>query len=324
MDSDTDNYNHSNHENNANAENVVEINSVTKTYGGRAALDNVSLSIKRGEIFALLGPNGAGKTTLLRILTGILLPDTGTVRILGAGGMDAVRDQVGYLPEERGLYKKQAVIEYLQYIAELKGLSRADARARSRVVLEQVGMGAHGETKPDALSKGMAQRIQIAAALVHDPPFVILDEPFSGLDPVSARQAQEIVRDEKRRGRTILLSTHQMEPVERLCDRLLMLHRGRRVLYGEVGEVRARYAENALRVEHDSETLDAFLSHIPPGAEITNLEPRVSRVAPPPGVNAREIIAALLQNGAPLRGFGEITPTLEDIFVRVVGGGEGE
>ncbi len=304
-----------------NPDTVVEMDAVTKTYAGRAALDNVSLSIKRGEIFALLGPNGAGKTTLLRILTGILLPDAGTVRILGAGGMQAVRDQVGYLPEERGLYKKQAVGEYLQYIAELKGLSRADARARSQVVLDQVGMGAHLLTKPDALSKGMAQRIQIAAALVHDPPFVILDEPFSGLDPVSARQAQEIVRDEKRRGRTILLSTHQMEPVERLCDRLLMLHRGRRVLYGEVGEVRARYAEGALRVEHDDETLDAFTRQLPPGATVEPIEPHVSKIQPPVGGAPRDVIAALLQSGARIRGFAEMTPTLEDIFVRVVGEG---
>ena len=175
---------------------VVQMEHVSKNYQTHAALSDVSLTIEQGEIFALLGPNGAGKTTLLRILTGILLPDSGRVHVLGAEGRAAaqeVRSKVGYLPEERGLYKKQKIGDVLVYLAQLKGLSRTDARTRTRLVLEQVGMAAHENSLVESLSKGMAQRVQIAAALVHDPALVILDEPFSGLDPVSARQAQEVV-----------------------------------------------------------------------------------------------------------------------------------
>jgi ABC-2 type transport system ATP-binding protein len=295
---------------------VVEIEHVTKTYNGQAALTDVSLTIKKGEVFALLGPNGAGKTSLLRILTGIMLPDTGTVRILEASGMAAVRNQVGYLPEERGLYKKQKIGDVLTYLAELKGLSRADARARTRAVLRDVGMDAHENSTAEQLSKGMAQRIQIAAALVHDPPFVILDEPFSGLDPVSARQAQDIILSEKAKGRTVLLSTHQMEPVERLCDRLLMLHRGRTVLYGTVAEVRQRFSEGILRVEHDSEHLP---ENLPEGFAVRDAVPHVTHVIAPAGMAPRDALAALLATGADIRGFATVTPGLEDIFVRIVG-----
>jgi ABC-2 type transport system ATP-binding protein len=294
---------------------VVRVEGVSKSYGGQRALDNVSLSIGKGEVFALLGPNGAGKTTLLRTMTGILLPDTGTVRILGAGGMEAVRNQVGYLPEERGLYRKQKIGDTLQYMAELKGLSRAEAKARTQVVLEQVGMGAHIQSKPESLSKGMAQRVQIAVALVHDPPFIILDEPFSGLDPVSARQAQEVVLQEKARGRTILLSTHQMEPVERLCDRLLMLHRGRMVLTGAPGEVRARFAEGVLRVSHS----EISLPFLPEGWTVRNAVPHRTDVLPPSFLSPREALSALLSVRVDVQGFEPLQPSLEDIFVRIVG-----
>lgn len=307
-----------NSETTEDAVDVVEIDGVTKSYQGQPALRDISLAIRQGEIFALLGPNGAGKTTLLRILTGILLPDSGRVRVLGGEGMEAVRSQVGYLPEERGLYRKQRVREYLTYLAELKGLDRQAARARTLAVLEQVGMAAHQDSLPDALSKGMAQRIQIAAALVHDPPFVILDEPFSGLDPVSARQLQEIVLAEKARGRTILLSTHQMAPVERLCDRLLMLHRGRTVLHGAVNDIRLRFAEGLLRVEHG----EAYLTPeaLPHGVQIRDASaPHVTVLAASRGQSPREILSALLAAGIDIHGFAEITPSLEEIFVRVVG-----
>jgi ABC-2 type transport system ATP-binding protein len=295
---------------------VVEIENVSKSYAGHQALNSVSLTIGRGEIFALLGPNGAGKTSLLRILTGILLPDTGSVRILGASGMNAVRNQVGYLPEERGLYKKQKVREYLSYLAELKGWSRQEAKERVMIVLEQVGMAAHADSTADTLSKGMAQRIQIAAALVHDPPFIILDEPFSGLDPVSARQMQDIVRTEKARGRTILLSTHQMEPVERLCDRLLMLHRGQMVLYGTPAEARARFAEGILRVVHGEETLNGLL---PDGFAVKNATPHVTHLIPPTEMSPSDAMRSLLQAGIDVQGFEQETPSLEDVFVRIVG-----
>lgn len=302
--------------------NVVEVENVSKAYNGQTALSNVSLTIGPGEVFALLGPNGAGKTTLLRILTGILLADSGIVRLLGATDRAIVRDRVGYLPEERGLYKRQKVGETLTYLAELKGLATRTARERARTVLDQVGMGAHFDSRPESLSKGMAQRIQIAAALVHDPPFVILDEPFSGLDPVSARQAHDLVLAEKARGRTILLSTHQMGPVERLCDRLLMLYRGRTVLQGTMAEIRQRFRSGELHVTHSEETLPEALP-LPKGVQVTRRDEGKTVFSLPeaggPTVEPRDVLAALLAAKIDIRGFGEASPSLEDIFVRLVG-----
>ena len=295
---------------------IVELDRIVKRFGDQAALDTISFRITEGQIFALLGPNGAGKTTLLRILTGILLPDSGSVRILGAESMSSVRHLVGYLPEERGLYRRQPVGEILAYFGELKGLSAADARSRTKIVLHQVGMGAHILSKPESLSKGMAQRIQIAAALIHDPPFLILDEPFSGLDPVSSRFLQEIVQGEQRRGRTILLSTHQMDTVERLCDSLLMLHRGQTVLSGTVAEIRERFSEGILRVEHESERLPM----IPSGLGVRDATiPHITDLIPAPGTTSRDVLSALLASPATIRSFGPVTPSLEEIFVRIVG-----
>jgi len=297
--------------------NVVEVSRLTKSYLGQTALSDATFDIRQGEVFALLGPNGAGKSTLLRILTGILTADSGTARIFGAEpGSESVRDRVGYLPEERGLYKKSPIGETIAYLAELKGVSRRESRERARQALERVGMAAHFDNKPEALSKGMAQRVQIACALVHDPPFLILDEPFSGLDPVSARQAQQIVRDERARGRAILLSTHQMAPVEQLCDRLLMLHRGQVVLYGDVGDVRRQFASGVVRVEHTGEiNAGAALG----GVSVVGAEPGVTRFALPDGMSPGTLLSALIAHGVELRGFAVETPTLEDIFVRLVG-----
>jgi ABC-2 type transport system ATP-binding protein len=294
---------------------IIDVDQIVKQYGGQTALNKISFRIGEGEIFALLGPNGAGKTTLLRILTGIILPDSGTVRILGAESMNAVRHLVGYLPEERGLYRRQPVGEILAYIGELKGLTASDARQRTKAVLEQVGMAAHLDSKPESLSKGMAQRIQIATALIHDPPFLILDEPFSGLDPASSRFLQEIVQEEKRRGRTILLSTHQMDTVERLCDNLLMLHRGNAVLAGTVAEVRGQFSEGGLRIEHESERLPV----IPAGVGVRDASlPYVTELVPGPEFTNSNVLSALLAAGASIRAVTPMTPSLEEIFVRIV------
>jgi ABC-2 type transport system ATP-binding protein len=294
---------------------IIEVERIVKHYGGQTALNEISFTIGEGEIFALLGPNGAGKTTLLRILTGIILSDSGTVRILGAASMSSVRHLVGYLPEERGLYRRQPVGEILTYFGELKGLTVSQARERTKIVLEQVGMFAHIDSKPESLSKGMAQRIQIAAALIHDPPFLILDEPFSGLDPASSRFLQEIVLQEKRRGRTILLSTHQMDTVERLCDNLLMLHRGNAVLSGSVAEVRSRYSEGVLRIEHEGERMAAT----PEGVTVRDASlPEVTDLVPDPGTTTNEVLSALLASGTMVRAVTPMTPSLEEIFVRIV------
>ena len=297
--------------------NIIDAERIVKKYGGQTVLNEISFRIGEGQIFALLGPNGAGKTTLLRILTGIILPDAGTVRVLGADSMSAVRHLVGYLPEERGLYRRQPIGEILAYFGELKGLSALEAKRRSKEVLEQVGMSAHLNSKPESLSTGMAQRIQIAAALIHDPPFLILDEPFSGLDPASSRFLQEIVLEEKRRGRTILLSTHQMDTVERLCDNLLMLHRGNAVLAGTVAEVRSRFSEGVLRIEHESERLAV----VPDGVAVRDIHlPHVTELVPDTGTGrtTSDVLASLLASGTQVRSVTPMTPSLDEIFIRIV------
>ncbi len=294
---------------------VIEIDGIVKRYSGQTALNEITFRIGEGEIFALLGPNGAGKTTLLRILTGIILPDAGTLKILGAESMASVRHRIGYLPEERGLYRRQPIGEILSYFGELKGLASGDARQRARTVLEQVGMAAHYDSKPESLSKGMAQRIQIAAALIHDPPFLILDEPFSGLDPASSRFLQDIVLEEKKRGRTILLSTHQMDTVERLCDNLLMLHRGNAVLSGTVADVRGRFRQGILRIEHESERLPA----LPHGVTVRDGSlPHITDLVPPAGSTTSEMLSSLLASGAAVRAVTPMAPSLEEIFIRIV------
>ena len=226
---------------------VVIADQVSKAFDGNPALTNVSFSIKRGECFGLIGPNGAGKTTLLRIITDILRPDSGAVTVLGERGSN-VRSQIGYLPEERGLYRKHRVIDVLTYLGRLKDLTSANSVVRAHTVLADIGMSEHGKSRIDSLSKGMAQRVQLAAALINDPEFVIFDEPFSGLDPVSAEATCALIAQETARGRTILLSTHQMAQAERLCTSLLMLHRGRAVLSGRWTDIQASYQTGAVLV----------------------------------------------------------------------------
>ena len=298
----------------SNASPVVDVRAISKTYAGHVALGETTFSIARGDCFALLGPNGAGKTTLLRILTDILKPDTGTVAVLGTTNLVAIKDRIGYLPEERGLYKKQKIVDTLAYLGQLKGLSRKQAKTRALDVLKQVGMDSHAQEKAETLSKGMAQRVQFAAALIHDPEFVIFDEPFSGLDPVSAQAMQDLLLAEKARGRTLLLSTHQMSPVERLCDRLLMLSRGQVVLYGTVSEIRHRYQTGAVRVEHEGLLPEINLVTVQSTSHGTTV------LLPPPEMPPAELLRRLIEQGASIRGFAAETPALEDIFIRVAGG----
>jgi len=289
---------------------VIEALHVGKTYASHRALEDITFTIARGECFALLGPNGAGKTTLLRILTDILKPDTGTVRILGTKNLLEVKDRVGYLPEERGLYKKQKIVDILGYLGELKGMSPRRAKERAMEALNAVGMATYAQSKPEALSKGMAQRIQVAATLVHDPEVAIFDEPFSGLDPASSQDMQELLLAEKARGRTLILSTHQMQPVERLCDRLLMLNKGRMVLYGAISEVRGRYRTGTIRIRYDGD-----LPQIP-GVAAEPVAIGEARLVLQDGAAPHELMAELLAAGAKITGFETEVPTLEEIFVR--------
>ncbi|MFM8359030.1 MAG: ABC transporter ATP-binding protein, partial [Verrucomicrobiota bacterium] len=217
---------------------ALELRKVSKRFGDFHAVQDVSLSVPPGCVYGFLGPNGAGKTTCLRMILDILRPTSGSVRILGADSALQVRQRVGYLPEEKGLYKKMKAWSVIAYFATLKGLDRHTARARAFALLGRYGLHDFAHARTEALSKGMGQKVQVLASIAHDPELVILDEPFSGLDPVNQTVLEEIIGDLKTRGRTILFSTHVMQHAERLCDRLAIIARGRKLFDGTVEEAR--------------------------------------------------------------------------------------
>lgn len=291
----------------------IEAEGLTKRYDGVLALEDVSFSVGYGEVFALVGPNGAGKTTLLRLLTGILRPDSGRLRLLGSADPMEARPRIGYMPEERGLYKSLTPLEMVAYFGELRGLSRREARTAAEASLDAVGMLGHGRRKLEELSKGMAQRVQFAATMVHQPRLLILDEPFTGLDPVSALYLRNVLADLRSDGGAILLSTHNMDHAEKLCDRLLMLHRGRVRLYGDMAEIKRQYTGNALRFQ--------YAGDLPPleGAAIEPIDASSARLTPKDGCERRQILAELVAAGVDILRFEPIEPTLEEIFIRLVG-----
>lgn len=293
--------------------NVIEVEQVVKQYEGVRALDGISFTVNEGDIFALVGPNGAGKTTLLRLLTDILRPDTGSIRLFGLSRIRDVLERIGYMPEERGLYKGHTPLETVAYLARLKGVPARESRRAAEEALQAVGMLGHARRKLEELSKGMAQRVQLAATIAHHPRLLILDEPFSGLDPVSARDLQALIRRRHEAGDTVMLSTHNMEHAEKLCDRLLMLHRGQVRLYGGIEEIKSRYSDDSLRIEFAGEPPDL------PGVTVETLGPGAARIYPQNGLTRREILGALVERGVDVQRFEPVIPSLEDIFIRVAG-----
>jgi ABC-2 type transport system ATP-binding protein len=296
---------------------MLEVREVTKRYDGRAVVNRVSFDVAHGEIFALLGPNGAGKTTLIRMITDILRPDEGEVRFDGALTTTLARGRVSYLPEERGLYRRSKVVETLSYFGQLKGLPSREARAAALRLLERVELAEWAGKPVQALSKGMQQKVQLCTALIGDPALLILDEPFSGLDPLNVQLLEEILAERRAAGATVLLSTHQMNKVEELCDRALMIHHGYMVLYGAVREFRRRYADHAVIVRGDGipESLPGVTSIAHAGGEATiTLEPAAAPNA---------VLSALLERGATIESFQRATLPLEDVFIKVVREGLG-
>jgi len=225
---------------------AIELRAVTKTFGSLTAVDRLDLTIPRGALYGFIGPNGAGKTTAIRMIMSILLPDSGGLRVLGKASALHAKDRIGYLPEERGLYRKMKVAPYLAFIARLKGAPERGLRERVYTAIERIGLKGVEAKRCEELSKGMSQKIQILAAIIHEPDLLILDEPFSGLDPVSTRLLKEMIRAEHRRGATVLFSTHVMPQAEEICDHVVMIHRGRKMLDDPV---------RAILRPHDSRTL---------------------------------------------------------------------
>ncbi len=294
---------------------LLEIRELAKSYGDNPALRGVSLSVEAGEVFGLLGPNGAGKTTLIRILLDIIRPDSGQVILFGEPFRRQHLDRIAYLPEERGLYRKRKVLEVMIYFGRLRGLSRVEARHRGLEWLEKVGMPEVAGWKVERLSKGMGQKVQIAATLMIDPELCVLDEPFSGLDPVNLRLIRKLIRERRRAGRCTILSTHQMNLVEKLCDRVGLIHRGKLVVYGEVNEVRRRYSLPEVRV-----ALGGNLPELDGVVRSTAEGPGRWRLLLDRGASAQSILQQLLAAGTTVDRFERILAPIEDIFVQVVEG----
>jgi ABC-2 type transport system ATP-binding protein len=229
--------------------NAIELDNIVKRYGDFTAVDRLSLDVEAGQIVGFLGPNGAGKTTTIRMIMSILYPDSGQISVLGHPRAIDVKDRIGYLPEERGLYRKMTIDQTLRYFGKLKGMRRRDLRRRIGECLDSVGLSAWRFKRAEALSKGMSQKLQFVATILHQPELVILDEPFSGLDPLNLDLLKDLVVDLRRQGTTVIFSTHQMEQAQRLCDRLVLINRGRKLVEGTMEEIRSQFSSRILLLE---------------------------------------------------------------------------
>jgi ABC-2 type transport system ATP-binding protein len=304
---------------------VLELNNVTKLYGDFKAVNGVSFSLEAGRIYGFLGPNGAGKTTTIRMILDIIRPSSGTISVLGASSALKVRERIGYLPEEKGLYKKMKAWSVIAYFATLKGLSRKAAKQRAFELLERYGLKDFAEKKTDELSKGMGQKVQVLASIAHDPELVILDEPFSGLDPVNQQVMEEIIRGMAERGRTVIFSTHVMQHAERLCERIILVTRGEKIFDGTIAEAKRRIPRRVSIETAEGVDLNA-LGSMAEVRSVIAMPPRVENdgsaeweIEMRDGADASAVLRACFERGIPLRGFQYTEPTLHDVFVKLVG-----
>jgi len=294
---------------------VVELAGVTKAYESKVAVRDLSLSIEAGQMFGLLGPNGAGKTSSIRMMMGITMPDSGTVKLFEKPFERTSLERVGYLPEERGLYKKMKVLEQLVFFGQLHGLSSSDAEKRATTWAKRLEIDESLPKKTEELSKGMQQKIQFIGSLLHDPGLIVMDEPFSGLDPVNAKLLEQTLLELKDEGRAIVFSTHRMDQVEKLCDSICLINKGQAVLSGRVREIKSRYERNHIIVEFEGN--DEFLKS-PEIAEAQNFSGHAEIKLRPHG-DAQKILREASVNAKIYR-FEMVEPSLEEIFIETVGG----
>ncbi|HKJ85934.1 MAG TPA: ATP-binding cassette domain-containing protein [Spirochaetia bacterium] len=299
---------------------MLEVDQITKRYGETLAVDGLSFRTSPGEIFGLLGPNGAGKSTTIRMIMNIIAPDSGAITFAGSPLTESDKNRIGYLPEERGLYGKVTVAEMLLYLASLKDVSRAEAEPRMDEWLERFGLADWKSNKVEELSKGMGQKVQLIASVLHDPEFVFLDEPFAGLDPVSTDVLREAVLDLNRAGKTLLFSTHNMEQAERICHRVLVLNKGRPVIEGLVSDVKERFGRRSIAVEFDGD-IEFVKAH--EAVESVIHYPRWIEIDLAEGHSADEVYGAL-SGRVSVRRFEVILPSLHKIFVDQLGGTDNE
>ncbi len=292
---------------------AVELNNVCKSYNDNLVVNDVSFTVARGEIFGLIGPNGAGKTTTIRMMMDIIKPDSGDITILGEKLTEAGKNRLGYLPEERGLYKKLTVMDSIIYLASLKGMDRPSARGKANKLLDQTGMLPHGRKKIDELSKGMRQIIHFIVTIIHDPELVILDEPFSGLDPVNTELLKELVIDMRNQGKAVVLSTHQMNQVEELCNRILMINNGLNVLYGNPTEIKSKYRSNSVILDFEGE-LGQIIGVTEKRAHKDYVELVLDANTTP-----EQVLERLVSTGIIINRFELATPSMNEIFLKVAG-----
>jgi len=292
---------------------AVEVSHIVKSFADKVAVDNLSFSVAPGEMFGLIGPNGAGKTTTIRMMMDIIKPDSGEVSILGERLSEATKDRLGYLPEERGLYKKLGVIESIVYLASLKGVDRHSATEKANELLDKTGMLASKNKKIEELSRGMGQIIQFIVTIIHDPQLVILDEPFAGLDPVNTELLKGMLADLRDQGKAVILSTHQMNQVEELCDRVLMINNGQNVLYGNLSEIKSRYRGNSVLLDFKGE-----LGKVP-GVTAKRAHRGYTELMLDGKTTPQQVLAQLVNRGMAINRFEVATPSLNEIFLKEVG-----
>ncbi len=296
------------------AEPAVLVKNVTKRYAGITAVDDLSFEVHRGEIFGMLGPNGAGKTTTIRMILDIIRPSSGEISVLGGPMGESTKASIGYLPEERGLYDDMTLLDTLVFLAQLKGLDRHTAVARAEVFLREVELWNERQRKIQALSRGMNQKAQFVAATLHSPELIIIDEPFTGLDPVNTRLIKRLLFRLRDEGAAIVMSTHQMHQVEEMCQRILLIDHGRDVLHGEVNEVRTRFSDHSVEV--------SLSGPMPDLLGVQRIQPQDGgyRLMLEPGVAPSEILKRLVDTpGLRVDRFEQVQMSMDEIFVRVVG-----
>jgi len=292
---------------------TIEVESISKTFNSRRVVNDVSFSVESGEIFGLLGPNGAGKTTIIRIILDIFKPDAGRVTVLG-GVIDTNKlDRIGYLPEERGLYQETRLEETLVYLATLKGLSKKEAQQRVTDFLEKFGLAEHKRKKLKELSKGMQQKAQLIATLVHKPEVIIIDEPFSALDPINTQMVKDLLREETQRGTTVVMCSHQMHQVQELCDRVVLIHQGQVMLYGSVAEVRRQFSGREVLVSPMTEFPEVL-----PGVEAVRKVNGGVHLTLSKEVSPQQLLRWLVKKNVAIEHFQTLMPSLDEIFIQIV------
>lgn len=296
---------------------TLRIDGVTKRFGDFTAVDNLSFEVAAGRVFGFLGPNGAGKTTTIRMIVGITRPDEGSIELMGNRISSDIQNRIGYLPEERGLYKKMKIVDQLKYFAALKGVDGAEADRRIDHWLERMQLGEWKKKKTTDLSKGMQQKIQFISTVLHDPELLILDEPFSGLDPVNVEFMIDVLSEFRSKEKTIIFSTHLMETAERLCHDIILINKGKKVVGGSLREVKASYGDDliALRAVGGEAVLadENVVSKV-----VVHADEREIHLAD--GVDSQQLLKRLIESGANVAKFEKIEPSLNDIFIEKVGG----